>query len=452
MRMKKTHCAISVLLWLACSASAKFAIPVTEHYLSNGMKVLAVERTDSPVVAFALYYRVGSIDEKPGKTGIAHFCEHMLFKSTKNLQGEAFARLMATIGGGHSNANTSFDRTCYHQTVAPDRLEFVIRLEAERMANLCPSPEETLSELEVVKEELRKSYVDNPQGRMRFLLHRNAYEIHPYKTLTIGRLEDVETITRDDLMAFYRAYYTPNNAVAVVAGHFKTADLLRLMETHFGAIRPGPALVRSYPSEPPQTAEKHFELEMPVQRSMVWIGYHVPPVTHPDNLPIRLLAAVLARGGSSPFGQIAQGRNPAAMSVSAWCRLSLDPGLFTIAGLTLPGVSPEILIDRIDSVIADIIQNGISEAQLLTARTQLLAADVYEMQSCMGIAMFLGEYEMVSSWQDGIQLSDTLAPVTPDRIRDVAEKYLVKDNRTIGVARAHNDLNGPGNAGEPRNE
>jgi zinc protease len=450
--MKKHLYTIPVWLWLACSASAEFAIPVTEHLLSNGMKVLAVERADSPVVAFALYYRVGSIDEKPGKTGIAHFCEHMLFKSTKNLQGEAFARLMATIGGGHSNANTSFDRTCYHQTVAPDRLEFVIRLEAERMANLCPSPEETLSELDVVKEELRMSSIDNPQGRMRFLLYRNAYDIHPYKTTTIGRLEDVETITRDDLMAFYRTYYIPNNAVAVVVGRFNTAELLSMMETHFGAIRPGPAIARSYPSEPPQTAEKQFELDMPVQRSMVWIGYHVPPAAHPDNLPIRLLAALLARGGSSPFGQLARGRDPVAMYASAWTRPSLDPGLFTIAGLTLPGISTDILIDRIDTVIADIIQNGVSDAQMQRARTQLLAADVYDMQSCMGIAMFLGEYEMVASWRDGLQLADNLATVTPDRVRDVAEKYLVTANRTIGIARAHNDKNGQGQAGELRNE
>ena len=163
--MRKLFVLLLGLLWTICSVSAEFDLPVVEHTLSNGMKVISVERQDSPVVAFALYYRVGSVDEKPGKTGLAHFCEHMMFKSTTHLQGESFARLMATIGGGHSNANTSFDRTCYHQTVAPDRLEFVIRLEAERMANLSPTHEETLAELEVVKEELRLNYLDNPQDR-----------------------------------------------------------------------------------------------------------------------------------------------------------------------------------------------------------------------------------------------------------------------------------------------
>lgn len=439
--MRKLFVLLLGLLWTICSVSAEFDLPVVEHTLSNGMKVISVERQDSPVVAFALYYRVGSVDEKPGKTGLAHFCEHMMFKSTTHLQGESFARLMATIGGGHSNANTSFDRTCYHQTVAPDRLEFVIRLEAERMANLSPTYEETMAELEVVKEELRLNYLDNPQGKMRFLLHQNAYDVHPYKTITIGKLEDVETFTYDDIMSFYRTYYVPNNAVAVVVGHFKTQELLNLMETHFGAIKRGRKVVRSFPVEPQQSAEKHFEIDSPVQRSMIWAGYHVPPASHPDSLPLNVLATVLARGKTSPFGRLAHGANPIAMYVTAWFRPLLEPGLFTIVGLTLPGVSTEVVMEKVDTIIDEIIQNGISDDQLQMACTQILAADVYQMQSCMGIAKYIGEYEMVSSWQDGIQLADNLAAITPERLREVAEKYLAPTNRTVGIALADNDAN-----------
>ncbi|MGB3975113.1 MAG: pitrilysin family protein [bacterium] len=427
---------------MVCIVSAEFDLPVAEHILSNGMKVISVERMDSPVVAFALYYRVGSVDEKPGKTGLAHFCEHMMFKSTKHLQGESFARLMATIGGGHSNANTSFDRTCYHQTVAPDRLEFVIRLEAERMANLCPSPEETMSELEVVKEELRLNYLDNPQGRMRFLLHQSAFDVHPYKTITIGKLEDVETFTYDDIMNFYRTYYVPNNAVAVVVGHFKTQDLMDLMETHFGSIKRNRKVVRSFPEEPIQTNEQHFEIDMPVQRSMIWVGYHVPSASHPDSLPLNVLATVLARGKTSPFGRLAHGADPVAMYVAAWFRPQLEPGLFSIVGLTLPGISTDTVMEKIDEIIDDVIRNGVSEDQLKTARTQILADDIYQMQSCMGIAKHLGEYEMVSSWRDGINLADNLAAITPEKLRQVTEKYLAPANRTVGTARSENDAVG----------
>jgi zinc protease len=437
--MKTKQIVVCLFLLLNLPVMAELNLPVTEHYLSNGMKILAVEQPDSPVVAFALYYRVGSVDEKPGKTGIAHYCEHMMFKSTENLQGETFAKLMATIGGGHSNANTSDDRTCYHQTVAPDRLEFVLRLEAERMAHLNPTPEETASELEVVKEELRMNYLDNPQGKLRFELYQNAFDVHPYKTITIGHLDDVASITRDDLMAFQQTYYVPNNAVAVVVGRFATPELLEMMESHFECIKPGRDVVRQFPVEPPQIEEKRFELDMPVQRSLVWMGYKATAAAHPDSVALQVLATIMGRGGSSPLGRLAQGDNPCAMYVSSWTRPSLEPGLFLIVGPTLPGISPEILCDRIDAVIADIIENGVTDEQLDTARTQILASDVYQMQSCMGIANFLGEWEMVSSWRDGISLAERLETVTKDTIRDVAARYLVKTNRTVAIARADGD-------------
>ena len=435
-------CGVCCILLLA-QAYAGLNLPVTEHTLSNGMMVLAVERPDSPVVAFSIYYRVGSVDEKPGKTGIAHYCEHMMFKSTKNLQGETFARLMANIGGGDSNANTSFDRTCYHQTVPADRLEFVIRMEAERMANLCPTPEESASELDVVIEELRLNYLDNPQGRMRFELYQQAFDVHPYKTITIGHLDDLQTITRDDLMEFQQEYYVPDNAVVVVVGKFNTASMLQMMQTHFGAIRHHSGVERRFPVEPEQRAEKRFELDVPVQRSMLWIGYHIPAASHPDNLPLRVLATILARGGSSPFGQLAQGADPVAMYVSAWSQPMLEPGLLMISGMTLPGIGPEILCARIDAVIQDTIRDGVTVEQLETARTQLMAEDVYRMQSCMGIAEFLGEAEMVSGWRDGIGLSDRLQALTPEDVRDVASRYLMVNNRTVGVARSGNDHKNP---------
>ncbi len=438
--MNRLHVSsITALILAALLPVNALDIDVVEHTLSNGLKILAVERPDSPSVAFALYYRVGSVDEQPGKTGLAHYVEHMMFKSTKNLQGEAFARIMATVGGGRSNASTSFDRTCYHQTVAPDRLELVIRLEAERMENLKPTPEEAAAELDVVLEELRMTSLDNPQGRMQFLLNQHAFQKHPYQTSPIGRLEDVSTFTMDDLMAFYEKYYVPNNAVAVFVGNFDTDNLLELMETHFGRIRSGRPVVREFPQEPEQNKERRFELDMPVQRSMLWMGYHAPPAKHPDNLALRVLSMILSRGGSSPFGQLAHGQDPVAMFAAAWCRHSLEPGLFSIVGRTLPGISPETLLELIDEIISDVIENGVSEEQLNTAKTQLLAFDVYRMQSNMGIARFLGEYEMVSSWKEGMAFGKRLNELTPECILRVAETYLVSSRRTIGIAMAEQD-------------
>ena len=448
--MSRTGCLFSiVLLCLTGLTRAGLDLPVTEHTLSNGMSVLALERPDAPVVAFALYYRVGSVDETPGKTGLAHYCEHMMFKSTDSLQGESFAKLMATIGGGHSNANTSFDRTMYHQTVSPDRLEFVIRLEAERMAHLNPTPEETAAELDVVKEELRLNYLDNPTGRIRFELHQHAFDVHPYKTITIGHLDDIASISRDDLLDFQTKYYVPANAVAAVVGRFETAAMLDLMETHFGRLKPGSRAERRYPVEPEQVAERRFELDMPVRRSLLWMGYHTPAAAHPDSLPLQVLAAILGNGGSSPFGRLAQGPDSVAMYVSSWNRPMLEPGLFMIAGMTLPGVIPEILEDRIERIIREIIEKGISPEQLEIARTQLVAAEIYKMQSCMGIAECLGEAEMVSGWPDGIRLSQRLDAITCETIRDVAARYLIPKNRTVGIARSAHDEELAGNtAGE----
>lgn len=445
-----------VMAWLIPAARAGLHLPVTEHTLSNGMKVLALEKSESPVVAFALYYRVGSVDEVAGKTGIAHYCEHMMFKSTDNLEGETFARLMGTVGGGHSNANTSFDRTCYHQTVPPDRLELVIRLEADRMAHLNPSRTEAASELEVVKEELRLNYLDNPSGRMRFELYQNAFDVHPYKTITIGHLDDVSSITWEDLMAFQHKFYVPSNAVAVVVGRFETASMLDLMETHFGSLPPGDPVVRRFPTEPEQAGERRFELDMPVQRSMLWAGYKVPEAADPDNLTLRVLTTILSRGGSSPLGKLAQGDDPVAMYAYAWCRESLEPGLLIVNGMTLPGVAPEEMLQQIDAAIAHIRDNGVTEEQLQTAKTQLLAQEIYGLQSCMGIAMRLGEAEMVATWRDAMNLSDRLETVTADAVQTAAQTYLVPDNRTVGIARADADRaatdSGESQNTEPDNE
>jgi len=437
---------ISILFVICCQSSllkAAVNLSVQEHMLSNGLKILFVEQEESPVVSFALYYRVGSIDETPGKTGIAHYCEHMMFKSTENLGGESFARLLGAVGGGHSNANTSFDRTCYHETVPVDRLELVIRLEAERMANLQPTREEAGKELEVVQEELRLNYLDDPNGRLRFELFRNAFDIHPYKIIPIGKLDDVQSITYEDLMNFQRKYYVPNNAVAIIVGHFNKAETLKMMEMFFGVIPKGNDIYREFPVEPVQTTERRFTLDLPVQRSMLMMGYKVPSASHPDNLAVRVLSTALSHGGSSPLGQLSQGADPVSMYAYAYCRSSLDPGLMVIGGMPLPGKSPQILENRINEEIKKIIKNGITQDKLGTAKAQIRAQNIYAMQSSMGIAFNLGEAEMVGSWKDALQLENRLDEITPEKIQSVAQQYLKPQNRTIGTIASEKPIGKP---------
>ena len=439
---------VATTAWIIGSEQAfsKIELPVTEHELDNGMKVIALERPNVPVVAFAIYYRVGSIDEQPGKTGIAHYCEHMMFKSTKSLESESFARLMGAVGGGHSNANTSHDRTCYHETVPPDRLELVIRLEAERMANLQPGREEAAKELDVVKEELRLNYMDDPMGRLRFELFQKAFDVHPYKTITIGNFDDVKSITYEDLMSFQRKFYTPSNAFAVVVGNFKTDEMLELMNRFFGQIPPGDPVIRNFPEEPTQTEEKRFMLEMPVRYPIYMAGYKVPAAQNPDNLTLRVLSTILSRGGSSPMGQLAQGIAPVAMQSYCWCDQSLDPRIMMFMGIPLPGIEPEMLEERIQSILDEVIEKGVTQEELDRAKVQILSGEIYSMQSSMGIAMSLGEAEIVESWKDALTLEDQLNEITPAMIQKAAGTYLIPTRRTVGIVKPmmNDDESNPG--------
>ncbi len=431
----KPSCLLIATLLLAGlpPGSATVDLNVDEHMLQNGMHVLTVERHSVPVVSFAIYYRAGSIDDPPGKKGMAHYCEHMLFKSTKNLEGESYAKLVGAVGGGHSNANTTTDRTCYHATIPPDRLELIIRLEAERMANLEPSREEAATELEVVKEELRQGYMDDPMGRLRRLFHENLFTIHPYGVLTIGLLDDLSTITYDDLMAFYHRFYTPANAIAVIVGDFDTDAAVALMERFFGSIPAGERNPRLYPAEPQQTQERRTVLELPVQQSVYYAGYQAVSGTHPDALAIELLTVALSRGGSSPLGQLSQGTDPVAMYAAAYFRGLLEPYPIIVTGAPLPGISMGSLEARIDSELESIARSGLTEVQFRKARAQLEAAEIYELQSSLGVAIGLGEAEMTGAWRDAITRADRLATVTREDVCRVAKEYLRDDRRTVAI-------------------
>lgn len=424
-----------IVLGLFCPwvGQAALDLPVTEHLLSNGMKVIAVERPDAPVVAFALYYRVGSIDEPAGKRGIAHYCEHMMFKSTKNLAGESFARLLGAVGGGHSNANTSSDRTCYHEVIPPDRLELVIRLEAERMALLQPTEEEAASELAVVLEEFRLNYIDDPYGALRIALYHKAFSVHPYQDLTIGLFEDVESIEYDDVMRFQRQYYVPANAYAVVVGNFQTENLLALMERFFGPIPSGVRNPREYPPEPEQTAERRVTIAREVRNSIYLAGYKVPSASSDENLALQVLCTVLSGGGSSPLRKLAKQPDAVAMYAYAYCRNSVDPDLLIIGGMPLPGTEVSLLERKIERVLEDLKQQGVEPEVLEQAKTQILARKIYDLQSSMKLAFDLGEAELVGSWRNALSFEEQLAAITPATIKDLAERYLRPENRTVAI-------------------
>ncbi len=423
----------AVLFLVVFTAQAAIDLDVTEHVLPNGMKVLAVERHAVPVVTFKIYYRAGSIDETPGKTGMAHYCEHMMFKSTEHLSGEDYARLMGASGSGHTNANTSFDRTCYHVTVPPDRLELVVRLEAERMANLQPTREEAARELDVVLEELRLNYMDDPMGKLRMQLNATAFEKHPYHTLTIGWYDDVKSFTYEDLMEFHDEFYVPDRAVAVVVGDFDTHYLMTLMNRFFGDIPSGERELRQYTPEPLQLKERRFTLKERVQKPVLSAGYKASAARNPDSLALEVFSVILSHGRSSPLGRLSTGEDMTAMYAYAYFRPLLEPSLVNVFAMPMPDVTIETLEEQVFGIIDNVLRRGISQEELDRAKTQMLSSAVYQMQSSLGIATALGEAEMVSSWQDALNLEDRLRQLTPKEVTRVAKRYLIPERRTVGI-------------------
>src|SRR5690349_20412799 len=232
----------TALLLVALSLASAAQADPSEFTLANGLRLIVKEDHRAPTVVHQVWYRAGSMDESPGTTGIAHVLEHMMFKGTRRVGPEEFSRLIAQAGG-RENAFTSTDYTVYHEQVQRDRLPFVMRLEADRMANLSIRPEEFAREIKVVMEERRLSTEDQPRALLDETLSATAFAAHPYKSPTIGWMQDLQNMTWKDAQAWYRSWYAPNNATLVVVGHVDTGQVVEWAKRYYGAIarKPLPA-------------------------------------------------------------------------------------------------------------------------------------------------------------------------------------------------------------------
>lgn len=259
-------CLIILAVLLASTASFAQGMKVTETVLPNGLKILLKEEHKAPIVTFQIWYRVGARNEQLGKTGMSHVLEHMMFKGTKKYGPKQFSRTVQR-NGGNDNAFTSKDYTAYFENFAADRLELAIDLESDRMQNLILDPREFLSERDVVKEERRMRYEDDPTQTMVEQMMATAFAAHPYQWPVIGWMADLENLTRDDLSRHYKTYYAPNNATIVIVGDFDTRKVLPLVEKYFGGIPRGPEVPKVGAVEPKQLGEKRVtvrrEAELP---------------------------------------------------------------------------------------------------------------------------------------------------------------------------------------------
>ncbi|MGH7886469.1 MAG: M16 family metallopeptidase [Candidatus Binatia bacterium] len=426
-----------VLLFALFSFAANFdlahAEPVQEFVLDNGLKVLLLEDHKSPSVTFQVWYRVGSRNEKDGKSGLAHFLEHFLFKGTPTTAPEEYSRIIAK-NGGRSNAFTSTDMTVYFATMSRDKIHLQLELEADRMANALLGETYFEPEKKVIQEERRLRTDDNPASALGEVANAVAYTVHPYRRPVVGWMEDIQNLTRQDLVDFYKLHYAPNNAFVVVTGDFSTAELLPKIKAAYEKIPRGAEPPKVKVTEPEQRGERRVTLKKEAELPVITMYYHAPNHTNPDSFALDLLSVVLAGGRSSRLHHELVYKKRLAHGIDAdYSSVSIDPTGFAISAQLLPGKDAAELEREIDRELEKVKIDPVSDKELQKAKNQIEAAFVFAQDSIFGQAMKIGYYEIAGGWRQMNEYLDGIRKVTREDLRRVAKKYLDRDRRTVGI-------------------
>lgn len=404
---------------------------VTEMKLANGMEILVIPDTRAPVVTHMVWYRAGASDEPPGVSGIAHFLEHLMFKTTEKIPSGEFPKIVARLGG-QDNAFTTQDATAYFQRVAKQHLGRMMELEAERMVNLRLVEGEVLTERDVILEE-RRSRVDNdPRSLLDEQMDAALYRNHPYGTPVIGWEREMKALSRADADAFYKRFYAPNNAILVVAGDVTPDEVKRLAETTYGKI-PANAAVggeRVRPQEPEFSLARRLSLEDPRAGQPTFYRYYLAPSfkTAPagDAEALDILVKILAEGATSRLYKALVVEDKLAASASGgFYGSGMDSGKIVLQAVAAPGHDLAAVEKRIDEVIADIKANGVSEAALKRAKLSYIADFIYESDSQVTLSRRYGWARSIGQTIADIDgLPDRIRKVSLDDIRRVANLYL----------------------------
>ena len=374
------------------SASAPRA---TQFTLDNGMEVVVIPDHRAPVVQHMVWYRVGSSDEERGKSGIAHFLEHLMFKGTEKLGPGEFSKIVA-INGGQDNAFTSNDSTAFFQSVAKDRLPLMMDMESDRMANLKLAVEQVETERKVILEERRSRVENDPSAQLDEQLRATMYLNHPYHMPVIGWFHEMATLNREDAFKYYHRYYAPNNAILVVAGDVEPEDVLKLAKATYGKLAANPAALRApRPSEPPPVAPRRVEMVDERAGQPTLVRQYLAPC-YAKALPreaeaLDLLLKVLAGGSTSRLYKALVVDQKLASSIEGgYSGEALDSGRIAIYGVAANGVSLAALETAMDKVIADVAANGVSAKELESARNQYIASYIYESDGIGALARRYG--------------------------------------------------------------
>ncbi|MFQ5828522.1 MAG: M16 family metallopeptidase [Candidatus Methylomirabilia bacterium] len=424
---------VAILALLVAANGAWGAAEVLDATLENGLKVLLLEDHRSPIISFQVWYRVGSRNELPGMTGIAHLLEHMMFKGTATRGPGVYARLIEQ-NGGRDNAFTSRDHTTYFVNIAVDRIDLVLELEADRMQNLLLDPQMIETERQVVMEERRTRTEDDPGGLLGEELGAIAFKAHPYRWPIIGWMEDIKRITREEVQAFYGTYYVPNNALVVAAGDFNGSELLEKIRLHFGPIarRPAPPVVKAV--EPAQRGERRITVRKEARLPQIYIGYHVPNYRSDDAPALEVLSVILSAGRASRlYKRLVYEQQIALNAGGDYSYLTADPYLFWFFVTPLVGQSTEVVEQALMREVGRLKDEPVSEIELQRAKNQIEASFVFGQDSVFRRASLLASFELSAGWRLLDQFVPRIRAVTAQDLQHVARRYFSESGRNVGI-------------------
>ena len=410
--------------------------------LPNGLTVHLKEIHSAPIISTWVWYRVGSRNEALGKTGISHWVEHMQFKGTQAYPAGILDREISRVGGVW-NALTHLDWTTYFETMPAQIFDISLSLEADRMINTEYVPNEVERERSVVISE-REGNENQPLFQLSEAVQMAAFIQHPYKYEVIGLIEDLTTISRDDLYEHYRMYYQPANALVAIAGDFQTSEMLEKIENTFGLLPPGGVVDHNVQQDSPLNGQKKVLVTGPGETSYVQIAYRAPAANNPDFFTLTVLDSLLtgptslnmfgSGGTSNKTSRLYRALVEGEISVSCHGSLqaTLDPYLYTINLTVHPAHNPEEVLSAVDDEIKRVLDSPVTKAEIERAVKQAKALFAFSAENISNQAFWLGYSEMFASYDWFVNYVEHLSQVTPEKVLQAAQTYLNPENRVVG--------------------
>jgi len=435
MRSAKGLALAAALVLLTPTTHAAVRPPKLDYTMTtlpNGMQVVLLEDHSTPIVHLQMWYHVGSKNERAGRTGFAHFFEHMMFKGSKNVEAEGHPSYISSVGG-QSNAFTNEDATVFWESVPSQYLPLILWLEADRLGSLRIDEKAFKNEREVVKEERRMRIENQPYGRLQEIIADQAFQVHPYKHPVIGSMKDLDAASVEDVREFFQTYYVPGNATAVLVGDFDTKEALNLVTQYLGRVpKSDKPVPRDIPKEPPQTKEKRVTLQEDWPLPAVVVAHHITFDGNPDSYPLHVASKVLSDGQSSRIYRKLVYEKGIALAAFGGGNIIEDPNLFFAVAIVQPGHTPEEAAKGLIEELDRLRNEPITAAELQQAKNQFARDYILGRETNQNKAEVLGHAVVI---HNDIKTADAefdiFQNLTTADVQRAARTYFTPENRLV---------------------